>query len=875
MAKLTPMMQQYLDMKEKYSDCLLFFRLGDFYEMFFDDAKTASKELELVLTGRDCGLSERAPMCGVPYHSVNSYINKLINKGYKVAICEQLTDPSLSQGLVERDVIRVITPGTVIEEQLLNDRQNNYIAAILKKGSSYALSYCDVSTGELCSLTVESNDSELDTWSEINRISPHEIILNVDTLGADSSLYKNCRTKFYVTEIDSRAYDVEKAEERLLRHFRIASLQCFSIRDMSYEVGCIGALVGYLEQTQKNALSHIEKITKIRRSEFMGIDTATRVNLELTRPLKFDGSKSSTLLYVLDKTKTSMGGRLLRRWIDAPLQIEHDINSRLDAVDNLVNDMKVRGSLREVLADVYDIERLCSRIAYGTISPRDCRSLCLTLEIIPKLKSILSPMTADRIRSIAAELDCMEDICQMLSSAIADEPPISAKDGGLIRDGYNKEIDSLRDLAKHGKDWISQFEAAEKERTGIRTLKIGFNRVFGYYIEVSKSFIGSVPLDYQRRQTLANSERYITPALKETEERLLTASDRCIALEYELFLKIRETLSSCLGTLKNNAQLIAEIDAYHSLAFVAAANDYSRPKINTKGKISIIEGRHPVVENSMKGAFVPNSTELNMNSDRIVILTGPNMAGKSTYMRQVAIIVLMAHIGSFVPAKSANICVTDRIFTRVGASDSLSTGQSTFMVEMSEMANILNNATDRSLVIIDEIGRGTSTFDGLSIAWAVLEFISDKEKCGAKTLFATHYHELTELEGKLDGVKNYRINVKEIGEDIVFLRKIVRGGADKSFGIHVAKLAGLPESLIRRANAILSEIEASDINHAASRVSFSKESSQVSLLGDSTDEHDGRNAVIDELASIDANKLTPLEALSKLYELSTRVKMLK
>lgn len=873
MAKLTPMMQQYLDMKEKYSDCLLFFRLGDFYEMFFDDAKTASRELELVLTGRDCGLSERAPMCGVPYHSVNSYINKLINKGYKVAICEQLTDPSLAQGLVERDVIRVITPGTVIEEQLLDDRQNNYIAAVLKKGSSYALSYCDVSTGELCSLTIESDDSEAEIWNEINRISPHEIVLDPETLDTDSRLYKSCRAKFYVTEISSRSFDAEKAEERLLRHFKIASLQCFGIRDTSFEVGCIGALVGYLEQTQKNALSHISKIIKIRRSEFMGIDTATRFNLELTRPLKFDGSKSSTLLYVLDKTKTSMGGRLLRHWIEAPLQIEENINSRLDAVETLVKDIKMRESLREVLVDIYDIERLCSRIAYGTVSPRDCRSLCLTLELIPKIKNILRSATADRIHRIATELDGMDDICQMLKNAISDEPPISAKDGGIIRDGYDKEIDSLRDLAKHGKDWISQFEAAERERTGIRTLKIGFNRVFGYYIEVSKSFIGSVPLDYQRRQTLANSERYITPALKETEEKLLTASDRCIALEYEMFLKIRETLAGCIDILKNNAQLIAEIDAYHSLAVVAASNNYSRPEINTKGRISISDGRHPVVEIGMKGAFVPNSTELNMNNDRIVILTGPNMAGKSTYMRQVAIIVLMAHIGSFVPAKSANICITDRIFTRVGASDSLSTGQSTFMVEMSEMANILNSATNRSLVIIDEIGRGTSTFDGLSIAWAVLEFIADKEKCGAKTLFATHYHELTELEGKLDGVKNYRINVKEIGDDIVFLRKIVRGGADKSFGIHVAKLAGLPESLIRRAKTILAEIEASDINHAASKVSLSNESSQVSLLGDNLDE--SSSAVIDELASIDANKLTPLEALSKLYELSTRVKMLR
>lgn len=869
--KMTPMMQQYLSLKEKYSDCLLFFRLGDFYEMFFEDAVTGSREMELTLTGRDCGMSERAPMCGVPYHSVDEYINKLIKKGYKVAICEQLTDPTLSQGLVERDVVRVVTPGTVIEENMLNERINNYIAAAYAKNGKYGLAYCDVSTGDFCVMNMEFGNPKVDIINELDRISPREFIANASFF-EDEELSRKVKSKYYTEQINDRSFEAASGLERLKQHFKVFTLSGFGMNDKGNEVCAAGALLAYLQDTQKNSLSHISKITKIRRSEFMVLDTATRRNLELTQPLRFDGNKRGTLLYVLDKTKTCMGGRLLRKWVDYPLQLEESINSRLDAVESMVNDVQNRENLAQALSKVCDMERLCSRIAYGTVTPRECRALCLALQILPDIKNLAIGFDSERTKSIYQELDIMEDLCALLNSAIADEPAVGIRDGGIIRTGYNEEVDSLRDLADHGSDWIKKFEADERERTGIRTLKVGYNRVFGYYIEVSKSMIGSVPIEYQRRQTLANAERYITPELKSTEEKLLGAKERCMRLEYELYCDIKEILLKCIERLKQNSMLIAELDAYLSLAITAAANNYVRPKTNTKGKLSIVDGRHPVVEKGMSDAFVPNSTEMSMGNDRIIILTGPNMAGKSTYMRQVALITLMAHIGSFVPARSANIPITDRIFTRVGASDSLSTGQSTFMVEMSEMANIINNATNRSLLIIDEIGRGTSTFDGLSIAWAVLEFISSTSKCGAKALFATHYHELTELEGKLDGVKNYRITVKEYGDDIIFLRKIVRGGADKSFGIQVAKLAGLPNDLIERAKIILSEIEASDINNVAGKVSKDETDQQMSLLGKEGSEN-GDKEIVDELAKIDANKLSPLDALGKLYELSARAKL--
>ena len=818
MASMTPMMRQYLQLKEKYSDCLLFFRLGDFYEMFFDDAKTASRELELTLTGRDCGLEERAPMCGVPYHSVNTYITKLIDKGYKVAICEQLTDPALSQGLVERDVIRVITPGTVIETQMLNDKENNYIAAVyLKragKNPSCSIAYSDVSTGEFCVTSFEGSDISSDLFNELVGISPRELIANSEMF-EDELLLKRIKARFYTEQAEQRAFDIKRGTEKLCRHFGVATLQGFGIRNDSPDIAAAGALLGYLEDTQKNALTHITRITKIRRSEFMGIDAATRRNLELTEPLRFDGSKKNTLLYVLDKTETAMGGRLLRKWIERPLQIEEQINERLNAVEAISDAAREREVLAAALSDVYDIERLCSRIAYGTVTPKDCLSLCSTLAALPLIYAAANSFACSKLQSLAARIDPMTEIAELLKSAINDDAGISVKDGNIIKSGYNAEVDELRSLAENGGKWLRDFESAEKTRTGIKTLKVSYNRVFGYYIEVSKSYAGSVPLEYQRKQTLANSERYITPQLKEAEEKILGAKENCIQLEYRLFTEIREKLSDCLSALKLNSAVIAELDAFCSFAKAAVANGYVRPRINTKGRISITDGSHPVVEPGMKDAFVPNSTDMNMQNDRLIILTGPNMAGKSTYMRQVALITLMAHLGSFVPAKAANICITDRIFTRVGASDSLSTGQSTFMVEMSEMANILNNATSRSLLIIDEIGRGTSTFDGLSIAWAVLEYISNPEKCGAKALFATHYHELTELE-------------------------------------------------------------ASDINNASRRVKAEDKPTQMSMIGETGADADEVCAgVIAELAKMDADRMTPMEALSKLYELSSRVKIAK
>ena len=867
MASLTPMMQQYLELKEKYSDCLLFFRLGDFYEMFFEDALTASRELEIVLTGRDCGLAERAPMCGVPYHSVNSYINKLISKGYKVAICEQLEDPALAKGLVERDVIRVITPGTVIEEQMLPDNANNYIVSVFASNGVFELAYCDVSTGDFYVSEITGEHFQQEFMDNIARIEPREIIAN-EFLFTREFIMKWLGSRYYVEKKEQKFFDIERGQRTLLEHFKVATLTGYGVSDNSMMAAAAGALIRYLEDTQKNALVHIKKITVVKSSEFMGIDVSTRRNLELTAPLRFDGNKKNTLLGILDRTKTSMGARLLKAWVDQPLQSIDGINRRLDAVESFVNHTKERGLMKEALDGVYDIERLCSRIAYGTVNARDCVALRKTLAKIPLIAAITEALSdGGALSHIAEHIDPMQDIKELLDRAIVDEPPISVKDGGLIRKGYSKQIDELNDLLHGGRGGIAELESRERERTGIKNLKIGYNRVFGYYIEVTNSNKQFVPPEYQRKQTLANAERFITPELKQLEEKILGAHEKVISLEYTTFCEIRDVLVDCIDRLKADSAMTAELDCYCSLANNAVEYDYCRPRMSKSGKLKIVDGRHPIVERSVKGQFVPNSTELDDKEERIVILTGPNMAGKSTYMRQVALITLMAHMGSFVPAKQANICLTDKIFTRVGASDSLSTGRSTFMVEMSEMANILNNATSRSLLIIDEIGRGTSTFDGLSIAWAVVEHIADKHKCGAKTLFATHYHELTELEGKLEGVKNYRITVKEHGDSIIFLRRIMRGGADKSFGIQVARLAGLPYSLIERAKQILGQLEDSDINNAASRVKESV-AQQMSILG-STDDDD----ILSELRSLDVNTLTPMEALGKLYELSTRAKL--
>lgn len=866
-ANVTPMMQQYLNLKDKYSDCILFFRLGDFYEMFFEDAVTASKELEITLTGKDCGLEERAPMCGVPYHAVDIYINKLIEKGYKVAICEQLTDPAESKGLVERDVIRIITPGTIIEESMLSEKANNYIVSLYLEGNDLGMAYCDVSTGAFYVLEIRSGDWSKQVMDELERIHPGEIIAN-DALFLQDLFIKRLQSAYYSQCFGDWAYALEAARERLLEHFKIKSLDGFGCSEMNYALSAAGALIAYLEETQKNSLPHISRIQLIKRSAYMQLDVSTRRNLELTQPLRTEGSKKNTLLYLLDKTGTAMGGRMLRAWIDQPLQSIAAIEERLDAVDELLRARPQCEALKNALDSIYDIERLCSRIAYGTVNARDCEALRLSLEKMPAVQSVLSTLRAKAFIKANNELDLMEDICSLLLDAIIDNPPISIKDGGIIRPGYDKQVDEYRSISQNARDWLSQMEAGEREKTGIKKLKIGYNRVFGYYIEVTKSFQDQVPYTYQRKQTLANAERYITPELKELEEKITGAEEKCIALEYNLFTQLRETLLKHIDRLQSDAKIIAELDVLQSLAQAAFAYGYCKPVLNTKNRLEILDGRHPVVERSMKEGFVPNNTLLDGKENRLVILTGPNMAGKSTYMRQVALITLMAHIGSFVPARSALIPITDRIFTRVGASDNLASGQSTFMVEMSEMSNIINNATASSLLIIDEIGRGTSTFDGLSIAWAVLEHIANKEKCGAKTLFATHYHELTELEGKLPGIKNYRISVKEVGDDIIFLRKIARGGADKSFGIQVARLAGLPDSVISRAKEILRELEKADINHEALLQEIPGTSQQLTLFGPTAPDD-----IMKELKNVDLDTLTPRDAMNLLYDLCMRAKL--
>ena len=857
---LTPMMRQYLELKEKYSDCLLFFRLGDFYEMFFDDAKTAARELELVLTGRDCGLEERAPMCGVPYHSVDVYINRLIEKGYKVAICEQMEDPALAKGLVERDVIRIITPGTVIEERMLDEGRNNYIVSIHMDGGRIGFAYADVSTGGFFACELEGERALTQLTDELARLQPTQIIAG-EGLFLQPLLSKRLSSQYYLERYQDRAFQTAAARERLLRHFHVASLQGFGCEGLPAAVSAAGALMQYLEETQKNALSHIHTLRMLNRSSYMNLDAATRRNLELTQPLQHGGSRKNTLLYLLDRTKTAMGSRLLRDWIDRPLQNAGAIVRRQEAVAALAADMPARRSLQEQLAGVYDIERLCSRIVYGSINGRDCIALRNSLRAIPAVQQLLQALAADPLREDAAALDPMEDIAALLAAAIAEEPPAGVKDGGVIRDGYNSEVDQLRAIQHGSRQWLADFEAAERERTGIRNLRVGYNRVFGYYIEITKSNLSQAPYEYERKQTLANAERFITPELKQMEEKILGAGERLIALEYELFQAVREALLAVTDRLQHNAALIARLDVYQSFAEVAVSNRYCRPHIREDGVIRIVDGRHPVVERTLREEFVPNDVQLDNAENRLLIITGPNMAGKSTYMRQVALITLMAHIGSFVPAREAEIALVDRIFTRVGASDDLSAGQSTFMVEMSEVANILNNATAQSLLILDEIGRGTSTFDGLSIAWSVLEHIADPALCGAKTLFATHYHELTELEGKLPGVKNYRVTVKEMGEDILFLRRIVRGGADRSFGIQVARLAGLPEAVLARARQILADLESADI--ARGRPEPPQESAvQASLFDASAEE-----TALRMLRELDIDQLTPLDALNRLYAL--------
>ena len=867
---MTPMMRQYLEIKEKYKDCLLFFRLGDFYEMFFDDAATASRELDLTLTGRDCGLQERAPMCGVPFHAVDAYVSRLISKGYKVAICEQMEDPALAKGLVERDVIRIITPGTVIEDQMLEKEENNYIASAFLTDRAAGLAYCDVSTGSFMVEEITEGDIVHALIDEITRVHPTEILVN-EALYAASAFAKYVLPAYYVQKYSDSFYAYKSAYERLVRHFQVASLAGYGCESMPAAVSSAGALMSYLEETQRNSLSHIHRISVVNNSTFMVLDSATRRNLELTMPLRNDGNRKNTLLYLLNDTCTSMGTRKLHDWIDRPLQSRDAISARQDSVEEFVRDVLLRAAVRDRLSAMSDIERLCSKIVYGTLNARDCNALASTLDAIPELKMLLSSCASEGVRRFLNETDDLNELKNTLHAAIIDDPPAVIRDGGFIRPGYSQEIDELRSIRENSHQWLQDFEQAERNNTGIKKLRIGYNRVFGYYIEVTRSNYDQVPEHYIRKQTLANAERFITPELKEMEDTILGADEKILSLELKLFSELRETLLTFTEQLQKNAGLIAEIDCFQSLASVAADHGYTRPNITEDGVIHIRQGRHPIVENNSKERFIPNDVYLDDTDNRLLIITGPNMAGKSTYMRQVALITLMAHIGSFIPASFADICIVDRIFTRIGASDDLASGQSTFMVEMSEMANIINNATPKSLLILDEIGRGTSTFDGLSIAWAILEHIADKKKCGAKTLFATHYHELTELEDKISGVVNYRISVKEVGEDILFLRKIVKGSGDKSFGIQVARLAGLPKEVLTRAKKILYDLESADINRKQENAPAQSPSRQPQFVQASLFDDDREAVLTRLLKQIDPDSMSPKEALDQLYVLKSVV----
>jgi len=867
---VTPMMQQYLDIKEQQKDCILMFRIGDFYEMFFDDAVLASRELEITLTGKDCGLDERAPMCGVPFHAVDGYISRLINKGYKVAICEQVEDPALAIGLVKREVIKIVTPGTVTDMTMLDEKKNNYLVSIYSKGHMFGLAIVDVSTGEFSTARITWGNTVNKLLDEIAKYSPAEIITN-KTFFQTSEVLEKIRRRFnsYISPLDDSSFEDRFTSETLDRMLGTGALAEDTAELCS---NACGALLYYLEQTQKAGLEHIQKITPYKLEEYMMLDISTRRNLELTETMR-EKARKGTLLWVLDRTMTSMGARTLRKWVEQPLVNTGDISERLEAVSEFKDKFMVRMELRDLFKKVHDIERLMGKVVLGSANCRDMIALRNSLGQVPYVKGILENCGSELAVKCNSMMDGLEDVCALIEKSITDDPPVSVKEGGIIKSGYDEEVDRLRLATTDGKQWIASLEAAEREKTGIKNLKIGFTKVFGYYLEVTKSYFHLIPPEYIRKQTLANCERFVTQELKEMEETILGAEGKIVELEYRLFTGIRESIASQVGRIKMTAACIAELDVLCSLAEVADRENYCRPEVNSDGVIKIEAGRHPVVEKMMEqGAFVPNDTFLDMEDDRLSIITGPNMAGKSTYMRQVAQIVLMAQMGSFVPANSAVIGVVDRIFTRVGASDDLAAGQSTFMVEMSEVAGILENATKRSLLVLDEIGRGTSTFDGLSIAWSVIEYISDSEKVGSRTLFATHYHELTELEGKMSGIKNYCIAVKEKGEDIIFLRKIMRGGADGSYGIQVARLAGIPQPVIDRAKELLKELEDADISkHRIRRRKVPLDGQVEMYFGNGNEDKSGREA-LDELKNIDVSAITPLDAMNVLYRLQQKAK---
>ena len=879
MAALTPMMQQYMAIKEQYKDCILFYRLGDFYEMFYDDALTASRELEITLTGKNCGQEERAPMCGVPYHAVDVYLNKLVAKGYKVAICEQAEDPKQAKGIVKREVIRIVTPGTNLSQQALDEGRNNYLMCLVYDNNQFGLAITDISTGDFYTTEVATLK---ELYDEIHRFSPSEIICNDSFYMSGASLddFKD-RLHVSVSTLDTWYMDEAVSVQKIKEHFKVASLDGLGLTDFPSGTLAVGALLLYLYETQKNTLDNLTKITPYRSGGYMIIDSATNRNLELIETLR-EKQKKGSLLWVLDKTKTAMGARLMRNWIEQPLIEKKKITARQDAVEELYNDMITREEIREYLNAVYDLERLVTRISYRTANPRDLIAFKTSLGMIPPVKQLLSQAKSAELKEIDERMDCLEDIYDLIEKSIQDEPPIMIREGGMIKEGYNEDVDKFRLSRTEGKTWLAELEAREKEKTGIKNLRVRYNKVFGYYLEVTNSYKELVPEDWTRKQTLANAERYITPELKELEDMILGAEDKLAALEYDLYCEVRDSIGEQVVRIQETAKAIAHLDVLASLACVAQSNDYVRPSINIKGVIDIQGGRHPVVEKMNNNQmFIDNDTYLDNKNHRISIITGPNMAGKSTYMRQSALIVLMAQIGSFVPAKSANIGIVDRIFTRVGASDDLASGQSTFMVEMTEVANILRNATSRSLLILDEIGRGTSTFDGLSIAWAVVEHISNPKLLGAKTLFATHYHELTELEGKLDSVNNYCIAVREQGDDIIFLRKIIRGGADKSYGIQVARLAGVPDSVIDRAKEIASWLEETDVTDKAKNLQVRTSAKKKEVVREAVpaekqmslfDIYPADHPVLKELAGLDVSNMTPIQALNTLYELQKRLK---
>ncbi|SEP88854.1 DNA mismatch repair protein MutS [Lachnospiraceae bacterium RM5] len=878
MEQLSPMMRQYVETKKKYNDCILFYRLGDFYEMFFEDATLVSRELELTLTGKECGLEERAPMCGVPHHAADSYISKLVSKGYKVAIAEQVEDPKLAKGLVKREVIRVVTPGTNLDTDIMEEGKNNYIMCVAKTDEIYGVAICDVSTGEFMITEV---DSLRLLYNEINKFMPSELVVNSSFYMSGINTDDLKKDHISVSTLENEYFDEDESLEILRNHFNIKKFSDYGLNGFKAGLYVGGALMKYLLNTQMNSLSHISTIRGYSTSKYMLLDISTRRNLELTETLR-DKEKRGSLLWVLDKTKTAMGARKLRKYIEQPLINIDEIRKRQDAIEEMNGNLISREELREYLNSIYDIERLIAKISYQTANPRDLIAFKNSLKMLPYIKMLLKDFSKDELKGIYENFDELKDIYDLIDKALDEDPPISVKDGGIIKEGYFDEVDKLRQAKNEGKQWIAKLEADEKEKTGIKTLKVKYNKVFGYCIEVSNSYKNSVPAEYVRKQTLANNERYITDELKKLENVILGAEDKLIALEYDIFVEIRNKIANEFERIKRSADLIAKLDVYASLAYVADHNDFVKPKLNEKNIIDIKEGRHPVVEKMIKDSmFITNDTYLDNSNSRISIITGPNMAGKSTYMRQTALICLMAQIGSFVPAKSANICISDRIFTRVGASDDLASGQSTFMVEMNEVANILKNATNKSLLILDEIGRGTSTFDGLSIAWAVVEHISNPKLIGAKTLFATHYHELTELEGTIKGVKNYCIAVKEQGDDIIFLRKIIRGGADKSYGIQVAKLAGLPISVIERAKEIVEELVNADISTKAKEIAISSKpvkkenifikndvnTNQISLFDTIKDDD-----IIEELKNMDITSMTPIDALNELYKLQNKLK---